>query len=209
MNEYIKQISDRISVIRLGESKGTHNAEDVTIEKLTELIIGRKLETSYDEFRRPVENPEMILDVRNLSYKDSAGVPKVKNASFSIKGGEILGIAGVQGNGQEELIRAITGLIPFQEGTVKVCGKEIQKLSIMQKRNAGMSYIPEDRMIDGCAAEASIQDNMISTTFQKKTLSGSLFLKGKEIKKTSFSPFWKRVTSSLLSSLLVCPVNLK
>ncbi|MBR5206917.1 MAG: ATP-binding cassette domain-containing protein, partial [Erysipelotrichaceae bacterium] len=184
LNE-VKQISDRISVIRLGESKGTHNAEDVTIEKLTELIIGRKLETSYDEFRRPVENPEMILDVRNLSYKDSAGVPKVKNASFSIKGGEILGIAGVQGNGQEELIRAITGLIPFQEGTVKVCGKEIQKLSIMQKRNAGMSYIPEDRMIDGCAADASIQDNMISTTFQKKTLSGGLFLKGKAIKNAS------------------------
>ena len=184
LNE-VKQISDRISVIRLGESKGTHNAEDVTIEKLTELIIGRKLETSYDEFRKPVENPEMILDVRNLSYKDSAGVPKVKNASFSIKGGEILGIAGVQGNGQEELIKAITGLIPFQEGTVKVCGKEIQKLNIMQKRNAGMSYIPEDRMIDGCAAEASIQDNMISTTFQKKTLSGGLFLKGKAIKKAS------------------------
>ncbi len=184
LNE-VKQISDRISVIRLGESKGTHDAKDVTIEKLTELIIGRKLETSYDEFRKPVENPELILDARNLSYKDSAGVPKVKNANFSIKGGEILGIAGVQGNGQEELIKAITGLLPFQEGTVKVCGQEIQKMTIMQKRNAGMSYIPEDRMIDGCAAGASIQDNMISTTFTRKSLSGKLFLKGKEIKKTS------------------------
>lgn len=184
LNE-VKQISDRISVIRLGESKGTHNAEDVTIEKLTELIIGRKLENNYDEYRRPVENPKLILDVRNLSFKDSIGVPKVKNASFSIKGGEILGIAGVQGNGQEELIKSITGLIGFQEGTVKLCGKEIQSLNISAKRASGMSYIPEDRMIDGCAAGASIQDNMISTTYTKDTLSGKLFLKGKQIKKTS------------------------
>lgn len=91
----------------------------------------------------------------------------------------------MQGNGQEELIKAITGLLPFQEGTVKVCGKEIQNMTIMQKRNSGMSYIPEDRMIDGCAAGASIQDNMISTTYTKNTLSGKLFLKGKTIKKTS------------------------
>ena len=184
LNE-VKQISDRVSVIRLGESKGTYDAEGITIEKLTELIIGRKLETSYDEYRRPVENPKMIMDVRNLSYRDSSGVPRVKNASFSIKGGEILGIAGVQGNGQEELIRAITGLIPFQEGTVKICGKETQNLTIMEKRNAGMSYIPEDRMIDGCAAEASNSDNLISTTYTKKPLSGLLFLNNKVIKNRS------------------------
>ncbi len=183
LNE-VKQISDRISVIRLGESKGTYDAEGITIEKLTEMIIGRKLETSYDEYRRPVENPELILDVRNLSYKIN-DVPKVKNVSFSIKGGEILGIAGVQGNGQEELIKSITGLIPFQEGTVKVCGKEIQGLNIKGKRDSGMSYIPEDRMIDGCAANASIQDNLISTTFERNDMSGKLFLKGKDIKKLS------------------------
>lgn len=183
LNE-VKQISDRISVIRLGESKGTYDAKDVTLEKLTELIIGRKLETNYDEYRRPVENPEMILDVRHLSYKEH-DVPKVKDISFSIKGGEILGIAGVQGNGQEELIKLITGMIGFQEGTIKVCGTEIQNLSIMDRRNAGLSYIPEDRMIDGCAATASIQDNMISTTYQNDSMSGKFFLKGKQIKKSA------------------------
>lgn len=184
LNE-VKQISDRISVIRLGESKGTYDAKDVTIEKLTELIIGRKLENNYDEYRRPVENPSVVFDVRNLSVKNSAGVEKVKNASFSIKGGEILGIAGVQGNGQEELIKVLTGMMTCQQGTVKLCGKEIQNLNINQKRISGMSYIPEDRMIDGCAAGASIQDNLISTTYTRKSLSGNIFLKGKEIRKVS------------------------
>ena len=183
LNE-VKQISDRISVIRLGESKGTYDAEGVTIEKLTEMIIGRKLEMNYDEYRKPVSNPEMILDVRNLSYKVH-GVSKVENINFSIRGGEILGIAGVQGNGQEELIKSITGLIPFQEGTVKLCGKEIQGLGIKAKRDAGMSYIPEDRMIDGCAAGASIQDNLISTLYETDKYSGKFFLKGKEIKDSS------------------------
>ena len=183
LNE-VKQISDRISVIRLGESKGTYDAEGITIEKLTEMIIGRKLETSYDEYRRPVENPELILDVRNLSYVVN-DVPKVKNVSFSIKGGEILGIAGVQGNGQEELIKSITGLIPFQEGIVKICGKEIQGLDIKHKRDAGMSYIPEDRMIDGCASGASNEENIISTIYKDPSLSGKFFLKGKNIKKRS------------------------
>lgn len=183
LNE-VKQISDRISVIRLGESKGTFDAEGVTIEKLTEMIIGRKIEMNFDDIRKPVENPQMILDVRNLSYKVN-GVSKVENANFSIRGGEILGIAGVQGNGQEELIKSITGLIPFQEGTVKLCGKEIQGLGIKAKRDSGMSYIPEDRMIDGCAAGASIEDNLISTVYEKPSLSGKFFLKGKEIKKNS------------------------
>ncbi|MBQ9987827.1 MAG: ABC transporter ATP-binding protein [Erysipelotrichales bacterium] len=183
LNE-VKQISDRISVIRLGETKGTYDAKDITIQQLTELIIGKSLDTSFDKYKTEVQDPEMILDVRNFNYKDN-NVPKVKNVNFSIKGGEILGIAGVQGNGQEELIRAITGLVPFQEGTIKLGNTEIQNLSILKKRNAGMSYIPEDRMIDGCAAEASIQDNMISTTYTTDKYSGKVFLKGGKIRDVS------------------------
>lgn len=183
LNE-VKQISDRITVIRMGETKGTYNAKDITIEKLTELIIGRKLENSYDELRKPVEEPKVVLDVAHLSYKEN-GVSKVNDVSFSIKQGEILGIAGVQGNGQEELIRSITGLIDSQQGTVTLDGTEIQHLSIMKKRNAGLSYIPEDRMIDGCAVKASIQDNIVSTTYQRADLSNKIFLKGKNIRTVS------------------------
>lgn len=183
LNEVL-EISDRITVIRKGETKGTYDASDITIEKLTELIIGRKLETSYDELKKDVENKEIVLDVRNLTVTDS-GVKKVDNVNFSIRSGEILGIAGVQGNGQEELIKVITGLRGHQEGSVKLEGKAINDLPIKGKRNSGMSYIPEDRMIDGCAAKATIQDNLISTTYEKSDLSGKLFLNGKNITKTA------------------------
>ena len=185
LNE-VKEISDRITVIRSGETKGTYDAKDVTIEKLTELIIGRKLENSYASLRKEVVDPKMILDVRNLSYTENS-VKKVDDLSFSIKGGEILGIAGVQGNGQEELIKTICGLKNHQTGTVTLSGKQIQKLTIKDKRKSGLSYIPEDRMVDGCASEASIQDNMISTTYESNDLSSKIFLKDKNIKDRAVS----------------------
>ena len=106
------QSSDRITVIRLGETKGTYDAKDITMDRLTELIIGSKLEDSYDEFKHPVENPELILDVKDLHYSEH-GVTKVDKVNFSIRGGEILGVAGVQGNGQEQLIKAITGPVSY------------------------------------------------------------------------------------------------
>lgn len=179
LNE-VKQISDRITVIRNGETKGTHDAKDITIDQLTELIIGRKLENSYDEFKKPVEDAKVILNVANLSCIEK-NVSKLKDINFSIKQGEILGIAGVQGNGQEELIQIITGLRNKQEGTIKIDGVDVGGMSIYQKRESGLSYIPEDRMRDGIAAEASIADNIISTYYERSDLSGKVFLKTKNI----------------------------
>ena len=86
---------------------------------------------------------------------------------------------------QEQLIKAITGLIPFQDGTVKLAGTEIQGMNIAQKRDAGMSYIPEDRMIDGSAPAASIQDNLISTCYEQPKYSGKIFLKQNVIREES------------------------
>ena len=179
LNE-VKQISDRITVIRNGETKGTHDAKDVTIDQLTELIIGRKLENSYDEFKKPVDAPKTILDVRGLNYAEK-GIKKLNDINFSIKQGEILGIAGVQGNGQEELIQIITGLLNKQDGVIKIDGVDVGGMSIYQKRESGLSYIPEDRMRDGIAAEASIADNVISTYYERSDLSGKFFLKTKNI----------------------------
>ncbi len=180
LNE-VKQISDRITVIRQGETKGTHLAKDVTLDKLTELIIGRKLETNYDALRKEVKDAKILLNVKDLSYSDM-GVKKVDQISFSIKGGEILGIAGVQGNGQEELIKSITGLIDHQSGSVQIDNVEISKMTVHEKRNSGLSYIPEDRMVDGAASDASISDNLISTYYEKEKFSGKMFLKAKNIK---------------------------
>ncbi len=184
LNE-VKEISDRITVIRKGETKGTfENNDDITIDKLTELIIGKKLDDSYDSYRKEVADKHSILEVEDIEYKVN-GVDKVNHVSFNVHSGEILGIAGVQGNGQEELIKSITGLLPFQKGTVKLNGKEIQNISIHAKRESGLSYIPEDRMIDGCARSASIQDNIISTYYDRNEYSGKVFLKEKVIRKTA------------------------
>ena len=183
LNE-VKDISDRITVIRSGETKGTFvNNDDITIDKLTELIIGKKLDSSYDSFRKETER-KTILEVRDIEYKD-CGISKVDHVNFNVHSGEILGIAGVQGNGQEELIKSITGLLPFQKGTVKLDGVEIANVSIHEKRANGLSYIPEDRMIDGIAGSASIQDNLISTYYEKDDYSGKVFLKEKPIRETS------------------------
>ncbi len=184
LNE-VKEISDRITVIRKGETKGTfENNDDITIDKLTELIIGKKLDDSYDSYRKDVADKKTILEVQNVEFKEN-GVGKVNDISFNVHSGEILGIAGVQGNGQEELIKALTGLLPFQKGTVKLNGKEIQNVSIHEKRTSGLSYIPEDRMIDGIAATASIQDNLISTYYERNEYSGKVFLKEKNIRQTA------------------------
>ena len=149
---------------------------------MTELIIGHSLESSYDSLRKQAKNNDTILSVENLSFK-VGGVKKVDNVNFAVHAGEILGIAGVQGNGQEELIKVITGMEAFQSGKVMLGGVDISTSDILQKREAGLAYIPEDRMQDGIAATASIQDNAISTYYRKPEYSGKLFMKGKNIRK--------------------------
>ena len=181
LNE-VKEISDRITVIRSGETKGTYDTKDVSIEKLTELIIGHSLESSYDSLRKQAKNNDTILSVENLSF-EVGGVKKVDNVNFAVHAGEILGIAGVQGNGQEELIKVITGMEAFQSGKVILGGVDISTSDILHKREAGLAYIPEDRMQDGIAATASIQDNAISTYYRKPEYSGKVFMKGKNIRK--------------------------
>ena len=181
LNE-VMDISDRITVIRNGHTYGTYQTADVTMEQLTELIIGRKLDTDFDALKHPVENAKVLLGVKNLSYKDG-GVTKLEDITFSIKAGEILGVAGVQGNGQEEMVRDITGLIPHQSGTVKIDGTDISSMTIKKKRDSGLSYIPEDRMEDGCTVKESIADNIVSTFYQKPPLSGKFFIHNREILK--------------------------
>ncbi len=176
----VKQISDRITVIRNGESCGTYNNEDVSLDQLTALIVGREVSSSYDEFKKPVENQKQVLRVEGVK-KVMDGVEVVKGMSFAVKSGEILGIAGVQGNGQDHLIRCITGLEHMTEGKVSLNGADITKMSIKKKRAAGIAYVPEDRMEDGSALEASLSDNIVSTYYERDQFSGNVFLKQKSI----------------------------
>ena len=179
LNE-VKQISDRITVMRNGESRGTYNNADITLDDLTALIIGRELVTGYDDKKTEQKEQHPVLRVEGIS-KIVDNVPVLKDVSFTVKSGEILGIAGVQGNGQDHLIRAITGLSGMNDGKILLNGKDITKLSIKKKRESGIAYIPEDRMEDGSALEGTLSDNIISTYYDRDELSGKVFMNQKKI----------------------------
>lgn len=176
----VKRISDRITIMRNGQSCGTFENAEISVEELTARIIGRDLINSYDQKKLDWLDPERVLVVENLG-SHRKGQIILDDISFAVKRGEILGLAGVQGNGQDELIRTIAGLSDYTKGKVSLRGKDISNLSIKQRRDAGIAYVPEDRMKDGTAGEASLGDNIISTYFERKSLNGLLFMSWRRI----------------------------
>lgn len=157
LNE-VKRISDRITVLKGGVTKGTYLTKDVSEEDISNLMVGREISFEYD--KKQIEPGEEILRVQNVVYVDKFKVPKLQGVNLSVNRGEIVGIAGVEGNGQSELISIITGNMRAIEGRVFLNGKDISKESVTNIRKTGMSHVPEDRMIDGCAAEMSVQENL-------------------------------------------------
>ena len=176
----VKQISDRITIMRNGESCGTFENAEISMEELTARIIGRDLISSYDEKKKPWPEPTHVLSVEGLSLSHK-GQAVLSDISLAVKRGEIFGIAGVQGNGQDELIRAIAGLSEHTAGKIVLNGHDISRMTIKKRRETGLAYVPEDRMSDGTAGEASLGDNIISTYFDRPALNGKLFMRGRKI----------------------------
>lgn len=179
--EEVKQISDRITVLRNGVTKGTYANEELSIQQLTRLIIDRDIENDMDAFKKDCGQTGNGLEIRNLTMKHH-GKNILDDVSFAVKKGEILGIAGVEGNGQVELVRSIVGLNESEyTGTILVNGSDVSKQSVKDRRNEGLAYIPEDRMVDGSAGDLSIKDNIISTYFDRKDINGKVLMNSKAI----------------------------
>ena len=157
LNE-VKRISDRITVLKAGVPKGTYLTKDVSEEDISNLMVGHEISWEYD--KDPVTPGEAVLKVENLKYVDKFKVPKLSGVSLQVRKGEIVGIAGVEGNGQSELISIITGNMKALEGKVFLDGQDITHESVSQIRKIGMSHVPEDRMEDGCAPDMSVQENL-------------------------------------------------
>lgn len=157
LNE-VKRISDRITVLKAGVTKGTYLTKDVSEEDISNLMVGHEISWEYD--KDPVTPGEAVLKVENLKYVDKFKVPKLSGVSLQVRKGEIVGIAGVEGNGQSELISIITGNMKALEGKVFLDGQDITHESVSQIRKIGMSHVPEDRMEDGCAPDMSVQENL-------------------------------------------------
>ena len=183
LNE-VKRISDRITVIRGGEGKGTYDNEEVDLNRLAELIVGRKLLSSYDALKKDVGEHREILRVEGLELHSKTKT-LLDNISFSLQSGEILGVAGVQGNGQSELVRALAGIGAMNSGKITLDGRRIEALSVKKRRLLGLSYVPEDRLVDGVAETASLRDNIISTYYDREDINGRFFMDQKKISETA------------------------
>jgi simple sugar transport system ATP-binding protein len=147
----IMEITDTVSVMRRGEMTATVKTAETSPTELAELMVGRKVLLRVE--KAPAAPRDVVLDVHDLQVFDSAGVERLKKVSFQIRGGEILGIAGVAGNGQTELLEVLGGMIPAQGGRVTLKGDEIDltgKHSNGQTRRArGIAHVPEDRQVEG------------------------------------------------------------
>lgn len=176
----IKAIADRCTVIRLGRLIGTVDVKDSDEAKMAEMMIGRQI--SFEIKKAPYNPGKTILSIDNLTVNNAHKVPALKNFSVELRAGEILGIAGVEGNGQTELVEALTGLRKPESGTVMLDGKDITGLSIRERIESGMAHIPEDRQKRGLVLDYSIEENFILETHRQEPYSRRGFLNHKAIR---------------------------
>lgn len=173
LNE-IKAVADTCTVLRRGKAIGTVKVKDVSVEKMAEMMVGR--EVLFTVKKDDITPGENIFKVENLSV-EGKGKNLVNDVSFTVKQNEIVGIAGIDGNGQTELIHALTGLMPLHHGKVTLNDKEITKSNIRAKYEAGMSHIPEDRQKHGVIMDFDLQSNLILQNFYQSQYQKNKFLR--------------------------------
>jgi ABC-type uncharacterized transport system ATPase subunit len=181
----IKELCDRVTVMRNGSHQGTFAVADVTEQEISRLMVGRDV---IFEVQKGAPKPsDGVLDVRDLSILDRFGKLAINHISFSVRRGEILGVAGVEGNGQRELVEAITGLGTFLSGKVSIGGRDIAGQGIKGIRSMGTCHIPEDRMTYGCASALSIEMNLLSCAHDSPDFNGAVFTRSKAVRSNSES----------------------
>ena len=156
----VMAISDRVGVMRKGQLVGVRNTGEVNERILASMMVGKEVLLDALD-RSPVTDGEDAVHVENLQVLDDRGLAAVRGVSLHVEQGEILGIAGVEGNGQSELLEAIAGMRPIRGGSVHILGRNVTGLSPRQIRATGLAHVPEDRISTGVSTQASITDNLI------------------------------------------------
>lgn len=159
-------LSDRVTVMKQGKMVGTLKTQDANEQILAEMMVGR--EVLFEELEKKDVAREEVLRVNNIKARDNRGLLALRGVSFSLHSGEILGIAGVEGNGQSELVEVLTGLRQVEEGTFIINGIEATNMDPLQIRELGVSHIPEDRLSRGLSVDATITENMIIGSHRKE-----------------------------------------
>lgn len=175
----VLEIADRITVIRGGKVVGSTTSEESDLNDLASMMVGREVNLIVE--KSDSVPGDVILEVENLRVLDPIGAIAVDNMSFSVRAGEVLGIAGVQGNGQTELVRALTGLLQSVDGSVHLCGQDITHLSPRKITEIGSAHIPEDRQKDGLVLGFPVSDNLVLNMYYLEPFSKSIWMDQKEI----------------------------
>lgn len=162
----IRAVSDRVTVIRRGKSIETVEIAGVTNADLAEMMVGRSV--SFKTEKQASKPKEVVLSIKDLVVNENRGVPAVKNLSLDVRAGEIVGIAGIDGNGQSELIQAITGLRKVESGSIELKGDSIVGLHPRQITELSVGHVPEDRHRDGLILEMMISENIALQTYYKE-----------------------------------------
>jgi simple sugar transport system ATP-binding protein len=176
----IKEVADRCTVIRRGKVIGTVDVDSTDIQAMAEMMVGRNVSFKVEKAAR--EPGETVLSIEGLSVRNSRKVLALRGLSLEVKAGEILGIAGVDGNGQSELVEAITGLAPIESGSVRLKGRDITKASVRERNELGIAHIPEDRQKRGLVLSYSVEENMILKRYAKPPFCARGFLRREAIR---------------------------
>jgi len=172
-------LTDRVTVLRDGKVIGTRMTAEVTKADLAQMMVGR--EVLLERVRPPATLGEPRLKLENVSAENAQGQPILRNINLEVHSGEIVGVAGVSGNGQRPLAEVIAGLRHVSQGKITLEGQDVTNLSTSDMFDAGLSYIPEERMVDGAIKDFSVAENFILQDHIRKPYSKGIFLDFKQI----------------------------
>ncbi len=181
LNE-IMEVADRCTILRKGRYIGTVDVKDTTPEKLSSMMVGR--DVNFKVEKSPAKPGDVVLDVKNMTVTGEAHKKDVvRNVSFQVRKGEIVCIAGIDGNGQSELVYGLSGLSELKSGSISLNGQDVSKASVRQRSVLGESHIPEDRHRHGLVLDYSLENNLVLQTYFEPRFTNKFgFLKKKEIR---------------------------
>jgi simple sugar transport system ATP-binding protein len=162
----VLEISNNITVMRQGKTVGRVKTKEVTEQELATMMVGREVTLRVD--RKATDQSQCIADVRGLRVRNARGTDVVDGFDVKVHSGEIVGLVGVEGNGQSEVLEAIAGLRTIADGTIKLADDELTGLSVLERRWRGLASIPEDRLAEGLAPGGSVAENLVATKLSDK-----------------------------------------
>ena len=175
----IKEVADECSVLRRGKYIGTVDVASTTEKEMAEMMVGREVNFKIEKEEK--EAGQVVLDVQHLNVKNAKGVLGLKDFSLQVRAGEIVGIAGIDGNGQTELAHALSGLAKAESGTILLNGEDITKATVRQRFDKGMGHIPEDRHKHGLILDFTLKENMIIHEYDRAPYCKGTMIQQKEM----------------------------